>query len=195
MDDYIKLPVMTEVFFELMPGVIMRKTKSDYDISIADPVNNRIYDRPPVLLIDGVMIKDPDIIAELDPEIVEKIDAIKTRYFVGDYMFYGIINIITRSGDFSDILLPDYAVRLPYRVTEPSAKFTSIDYSSIEKNQYRIPDFRNTLYWFPSITSVSNGNTSIDFFASDSRSDYEITIQGISSDGRMISAKKIIKVN
>jgi hypothetical protein len=194
MDDYIKLPVMQEVFFELMPGVMMRKVRSEYEITMADPVSNRIYDKPPVLFIDGVVVKNPDIIAELDPEKVEKIDAIRSRYFVGDYMFYGLVNIITRAGDFSDVVLPDYAVRLPYRITEPSGTFTFSDYSSPEQRNSRIPDFRNTLYWNPLIPPINGGKTSVEFWAPDSRADYEISIQGILPDGKLISVMKIIKI-
>ena len=81
MDDYIKLPVMQEVFFELMPGVFMKKKKTGYEITIADPVENKVFDEPPILLFDGVVIHDPNIIADLDPELVEKIDAVKIALF------------------------------------------------------------------------------------------------------------------
>jgi hypothetical protein len=194
MDDYIKLPVMQEVFFELIPGIFLRQRKSEYEISILDPVDDRIYDKPPGLFVDGVVINDPAIIANLDPELVEKIDAIKSRYFVGDYMFYGLVNVITRAGDFSSVTLPDYAVRLPYRVTEAVSSFSSPDYSSQEKRQSHIPDFRNTLYWNPSVKPDEEGKARIEFWSSDFRSDFEINIQGVSGDGDFVSFKKIIKV-
>lgn len=194
MDDYIKLPVMQEVFFELIPGVFMKKKRTGYEITIADPVENKIYDKPPILFIDGVVVKDPDIIANLDPEIVEKIDAIKSRYIIGDYLFFGLVNVITRAGDFRNVTLPDYAVRLPYRVTEPVNSFSSPDYSLQEKKQSRIPDFRNTLYWNPSLKPGKDGKAGAEFWTSDFRSDYEINIQGITADGKMVSARKIIKV-
>jgi hypothetical protein len=194
MDDYIKLPVMQEVFFELMPGVFLKKKKTDYEITIADPVENRIYDRTPLLFIDGVVVNDPAIIANLDPEIVEKIDAVKSRYFVGEYMMYGIVNVITRAGDFSNITLPDYAVRIPYRVAEPVNSFTSSDYSSAEKRQSHIPDFRNTLYWNPSVKTDKEGKAVVEFWSSDFRSDYEISIQGFNGNGEPVSIRKIIKV-
>ncbi len=195
MDNFIKLPVMQEVFFELIPGVFLKKKKSEYEITIADPVENRAYDKTPLLLIDGVVIKDPAIIANLDPEIVEKIDAVKSRYFVGEYMMYGLVNVITRAGDLSNITLPDYAVRLPYRVIEPVNSFSSPDYVSKEKKQSHIPDFRNTLYWNPSVKTDIEGKTEVDFWTSDFKSDYEINVQGISGDGKLVSFKKIIKVN
>lgn len=194
MDDYIKLPVMQEVFFELMPGVFLKKKKSDYEITIADPVENRIYDKTPLLFIDGVVVKDAAIIANLDPEIVEKIDAVKSRYFVGEYMFYGLVSVITRAGDFSNVTLPDYAVRLPYRVTEPVNSFSSPDYTSTEKKQSHVPDFRNTLYWNPAVKTDKDGKAVVEFWSSDFRSDYEICVQGFNGDGKPVSIRKIIKV-
>jgi hypothetical protein len=194
MDDYIKLPVMQEVFYELMTGVFLKKKKSEYEITIADPVENRIYDKPPILFVDGVVIKEAAIIANLDPELVEKVDAIKSRYFVGEYLFYGLVNVITRAGDFSNVTLPDYAVRLPYRVTEPVNFFSSPDYSLQDKKLSRIPDFRNTLYWNATVRTDKLGKGEVEFWTSDFKSDYEINIQGITGDGEPISFRKIIKV-
>jgi len=194
MADYIKLPVMQEVFFELLPSVFLKNKKSVYEISIADPVDNKTYDVAPGLLIDGVIINDPSIIADLDPEIVEKIDVVKEKYFIGDYLFYGIVNVITKSGDYSYVTLPDYAIRMPYRVIDPVWSFVSPDYSSAEMKNSRIPDFRNTLYWNPSIKPDKDGKARIEFWSSDVVSDYEINIQGITSEGKTVSLNKIIKV-
>jgi hypothetical protein len=194
MADYIKLPVMQEVFFELLPGAFLKNKKSVYEITIADPVDNKTYEVPPGLLIDGVIINDPSIIADLDPEIVEKIDVVKEKYFIGDYLFYGIVNVITKSGDFGSVTLPGYATRLPYRVIDPVVSFFSPDYSSAEMKNSRIPDFRNTLYWNPSVKPDKEGKARIEFWTSDITSDYEINIQGITSNGKIISLKKIIKV-
>ena len=194
MSDYIKLPVMQEVFFELIPGVFLKKKKSGYEISISDPVENKIYDKPPILFVDGVVINDPAVIANLDPELVEKIDAIKSRYFVGDYMFFGLINVITRAGDFSNFTLPDYAVRLPYRVTDPVKAFSSPDYSNPQMKKSRVPDFRNTLYWNPSMKTDKDGKARIEFWSSDIVTEYEINIQGMTENGQPISVKKRLKV-
>lgn len=194
MDDYIKLPVMQEVFFELMPGVSLKKKKSDYEITILDPVENKYYDNPPVLFVDGVVIRDPAIIAGIDPELVEKVDAVKARYFVGDYMFYGLVNVITRSGDFSHFTLPDYAVRLRYRAIEESKSFSSPVYGYSEKTPGRLPDFRNTLYWNPELKFDREGSLTVDFYTSDIKSEYKILIQGASKKGDFFSAGKIIRV-
>jgi hypothetical protein len=119
MDNYIKLPVMQEVFFELIPGVFLKNRKSELDITIADPVDFSIYSTPPLLMIDGVVINNASLIANLDPELVQKIETVRDKYMVGDYLIYGLVNIVTRTGDFTCVSLPDYAVRLPWRVAHP----------------------------------------------------------------------------
>ncbi len=194
MADYISLPVMEEVFFEILPHVSLKKKKSDFEITITDRVDNMLYEFTPCLMIDGVVIRDPALIAGLDPGIVEKIEVIKERYIVGEYVFPGIINVITRSGDFSCVSLPASMVRFPYRIADPVWSFTSPDYSTPEKKLSRIPDYRNTLYWNPAVRPDQDGKVSVECWSADNKSDYLINIQGITQAGEAISMKKIISV-
>jgi hypothetical protein len=194
MKDYITLPVMQEVFFELLAGVSLRTKKSGYEIIMNDPTISRPYEIPPTLFVDGVLVKDASVIAAIDPEIVEKIDVVRDKYFVGDYLFYGIVNVITKAGDFSNATLPEHALRLSYRVIEPVFSFSSPDYSGSDTKKKRIPDFRTTLYWNPSVKLDKDGKAIIEFWTSDFSSDYEINVQGITPDGNPISFRKVIKV-
>jgi hypothetical protein len=177
-----------------MPGVFLKKRKTEYEITIADPVDNRVYPKPPILFVDGVPVDNASIIANLDPELVERIDAVKERYLVGDFLFFGIVNVITRAGDYSSVSLPEYAVRMPYRVTEPVKSFSSPDYLSPEKKQSRIPDLRNTLYWNPELKINPGGGMVAEFWTSDFASDYVINIQGVTADGFPLSVKKQVRV-
>ena len=194
MDNYIKLPVMQEVFFELVPGVFLKSRKSEWEMTIADPVDFSIYSTPPLLMIDGVVVNDASLIANLEPELVQKIETVRDKYMVGDYLIYGLVNVVTRSGDFSCIGLPDYAVRLQWRVADPVYTFTSPEYPAAVLKNNHIPDFRNTLYWNPSLQPDKTGKYIIEFWSSDFASDYEINIQGVADDGRNVSSRKFIKV-
>jgi hypothetical protein len=192
--DYISLPVMSEIFFELLPGVSLKKKKSTYEISLTYRIEDNQSSSTPSLMIDGVIIKDPSLVANLDPEIVEKIDVIKGKYLVGKYYFAGIVNVITKSGDFSCVPLPDYMIRLSYKITEPVRSFVSPSYSSEEIKDSRIPDYRNTLYWNPSVKTDKDGKARVQFWSSDNRSEYVINIQGITQEGVPYSLHKIIRV-
>lgn len=194
MKDYITLPVMQEVFFELLAGVSLKTKKGGYEIKINDPLNNKPYENEPGLFVDGVVVKDASIVAAIEPELVEKIDVVRDKYYVGDYFFNGIVNIITKAGDFSNAVLPDYAARIPYIVIDRTNSFLSPDYSSADKKINRIPDFRNTLYWNPSVKPDKTGKAKVELWSSDVVTDYEINIQGIDSEGNVISIRKRIKV-
>jgi hypothetical protein len=194
MKDWAKLPLMEEVFFEIVPQVKLKKSGANYEMLLVDPLGKIRYDTPPVLMIDGVIIKDPGIIANLDPENVEKIDVVKKQYMVGDYLFNGIVNVITNSGDFGNVVVPPYAINLQYQVIDSVYTFKSPDYSSPEMNNRHEPDFRNTLYWNPSVKPGKDGKAKIEFWTSDIAGDYEVKVQGISSEGKIFNTNKIIKV-
>jgi hypothetical protein len=192
--DYIKLPDMEEVFFEIVNYVSLKKKKSGYVFSMVDPVELKEYEEPPSIMIDGVIIDDPGKIAVIEPELVEKIDVVLNRYVVGDYIFNGIINVITKKGDGGIITLPEKAVRMPYRTVDKVWDFESPDYKSNESINQRLPDLRNTLYWNPSVAFDKEGKAEIKFWSGDIKSDYLINIQGITAGGKYVSAKKIIRI-
>jgi hypothetical protein len=194
LDDYIRLPVMQEVFFELVPGVLLRSIKSGYDVKIVNPLTGNYYIEPPLIMIDGVIINDLTVLADLNPDIVEKIEVVKTPYLIGDLILHGIVNVITRSGDFSNITMPDYAVVLPYRVIDKPDIFIAPDYTDKQNSLSRIPDLRNTLYWNPSVKADRNGEAEIEFWTSDLPGTYNINIQGISATGEKVSLNKSFMV-
>jgi hypothetical protein len=194
LDDYIRLPTMQEVFFELVPGIIIRSGKSGYEVKITNPLTGVFYNEPPLVMIDGVIINDLTVLVDLNPEIVEKIEVVKTPYLIGDLILHGIVNVITRAGDFSDITMPDYAVILPYRVIDTPYTFYSPDYSDEQKRLSRKPDLRNTLYWNSSVKTNRNGEAEIEFWTSDLPGIYTINIQGISGTGEKMSLLKSFMV-
>ena len=193
MDNYIKLPVMQEVFFELVPGVSLKSHKSDWEITVIDPVDLTPYTIPPLLMIDGVVVRDASTIAGIDPDLVERIETLRERYMIGDLIFYGIVNIITRAGNFSCVPLPDYAVRIPWRISDAVQSFTSPDYSAGTSGKH-IPDFRNTLYWNPSLKPGNDGKYHVEFWSSDFSSDYDIVIEGVSDNDRLITIEKTLSI-
>jgi hypothetical protein len=193
MADYIKLPTMQEVFFELLPGVSMKSENAGYRITIAGITGNWLNEDP-LLLIDGVVIRDPATVYNLDPQLVEKIDVVKSRYIIGDYMFYGLVNIITIKGTLDNIRLPEEAVRMRYRDYEPDQRFSYPDYSLSQSLQSHLPDFRNTLYWNSQVLFGSERKSILSFFASDFISDYDIIVTGVSKNGNFISQKKSMNI-
>ena len=85
-------------------------------------------------------------------------------------------------------------IRLPNRVIDPVLSFTMPDYSSEDRRLSSIPDFRNTLYWDPSLKPDKEGKVVAEFWASDVAWEYEINVQGINGEGEIITARKLLIV-
>jgi hypothetical protein len=193
MENYIKLPVMQEVFFELIPGVYLKSKKSVWEITMADPVDFSIYTTPPILMIDGVVVHDAALIANLDPELVERIEIVRDRYMIGDYLMYGMVNVITRVGKFTCVELPDQAIRIAWRKEGAGYSFPEPVLKDDEKTRH-IPDLRNTLYWNPSLKADKNNKYNVELRSSDFASHYIISIQGVSDNGKSFSIEKVINI-
>ncbi len=193
-DEYMELPNMEEVFFELVPRVRLRRWDSVCDISILDQAGNRLFSESPTLMIDGVIIRDPSKVGNMDPALVKKIDVIWDLYMVDGYQFSGIVNLITKRADFSAVPLSDNAIRINYRIPGPAFKFITPEYSTSDAIRSRIPDLRNTLHWDPEPGAGTREEKTIEFWTSDYTGDFEIFIQGISSTGKPISYIKMIRV-
>ena len=192
--DYISLPTMQEVFFELLPGIILKPVKNSYEIRITNPLTGSFYAEPPLVMIDGIIINDLNVLADLNPERVEKVEVVKTPYLTGDKILHGIVNVITKTGDFSDISMPEYAVMLPYKVVEEVPDFVAPDYSDPKVISSRTPDLRNTLYWNPLIKTDSSGKANLTFHTSDLPGNYIIDVHGISDSGKIVVVRKSFRV-
>ncbi len=194
LDDFITLPVLEEVFYELIYGVRLKKTGSDYRFILLDPVFNTTTIENPAVFIDGVMVFDVNRIAEMHPEEFQRIDVVRDKYQLGDIVLNGIVSLYTRDGDFSIYELPASAVRRYYPLYNSVGEFYSPHYSEKDPGKARIPDLRNTLYWDPNVRIDEQGKATIEFYTSDFHSDYVIVVEGITEKGDFISVRKTITV-
>jgi hypothetical protein len=157
---------------------------------IINPFTSLYYEEPPLVMIDGMILNDINILADFDPELVERVEVVKTPYLIGDLIINGIVNVITRSGNYSNVVIPEYAAQLPYKVVETSPEFLAPDYSDPKLKQSRIPDLRNTIYWNPSAKASLTGSDILEFWTSDQPGTYTIDLEGISPNGEKISLQK-----
>lgn len=169
LSDYIPLPNMEEVFFELVPGFDLIRNSDRYSFLIFDPQTGKEVREPPLLFIDGTITTDPETIALLPPDRTESIDAIILRYRIGGLLLPPVICVATKKGDFRLQKLPQAALRINYLFTD-----TPLIYSTSTRNaDNRIPVFRNTLLWF---AAPCNGNAK-DILLKVPRPDYDNMIR------------------
>jgi len=179
--NYIELNSIREVFNEIIPYVVVRKSKGKYRIIVMNSETNQVY-KEPLVLIDNLPVFNNEEIVKIHPTNIKSIDVINKTYVIGDYIFSGVILINTKTNNFAGVKFPDESVFVEYTSITPSVQYISPQYNSEEKLLCRAPDFRNLLYWNPNITLKNDSNT-VSFYCSDHCSEYEIIIRGVTKNG------------
>ncbi|MBN1107497.1 MAG: TonB-dependent receptor plug domain-containing protein [Bacteroidales bacterium] len=148
----------------------------------------------PLVLRDGIPMSDPTEIGNIPPSQIDRIDVLKWSSPFGSRGANGIINIITRSGDYNY----DAAANLTHTASmnvrgfdEPRIFYSQV-HSSANPDE-SMPDTRRTLHWEPDITINPGSDCKIRFFNSDKNSEIVLTVEGMTDNGIPVSAR--IQVN
>ncbi len=153
LDDFIALPNMEEVFFELVPNIDLINSRRGYFFRIFDPLTGNELKTTPLLFIDGTYTTDPGTIAELPPGKTEYIDIIFVPYRLGEVLLPPVISVVTRKGDYRQQVLPEAATRISYLFSDPEIKFKAFT----GDRAGRSPSLNNTLLWAP-LSSPEGGH-------------------------------------
>ncbi len=184
LDDYISLTSFREVIKELLPGVSTYRKNDQTGFRLINKYPNMAFETDPLVVVDGVPVKEADKVLMIDSDELEKVDILNTRYFYSDIMIEGIINLSSRKGDLGVMEFTRPPFRQEFDAIQKVSGLSFPDYETTEARESRIPDFRNTLYWNPDVTTDSEGTAGITFYTSDEAAEYSVIIEGTGSDGK-----------
>ena len=184
MSDFIQLTSLREALKELVPGAVTSNRNGKTVINTLNKRNYEIEIKDPLVMVDGVPVFDHDKVLNIKGDRIEKIEVMNTGYVVSDIYLDGIIDITTKKGDLSSIEFDKPVFRQEFEALQKASGFSSPDYSDISQKISRIPDFRNTLYWNPDVSTDENGKATLEFYTSDETDDYILLVEGFTTDGR-----------
>ena len=187
-DNYIQLPTLEEYFNELVTLVKVRKRQGEKYFRVLG-TKSGLIDFDPLILVDLVAIDDPSKVLAISPTNISRIDVVNTLYIKGDQTYGGIINIITKNGDFGGIDLPSSGVFINYGFLADNSH-----YPGIYPLPIHYPDSRNTLYWEPQLRLNKNNSSKVSFTVSDTPGKYLIVLNGINSKGKTFRQASTIEV-
>jgi hypothetical protein len=189
-DEYIELPTVEEVLFELVPEVIVKKRKDDIFISVTD---NEIYHPDlaifePLVLLDHIPVHNLENLLKLSPSKISTIEVVNEIYIKGTSRYGGIISIFSRRGDIAGIDLPENSLFFDFKTFAEQDK-VFYPYYSKSSGELNIPDYRSCLYWNPELIPGNNMKAALEFYTSDRKGQYIVLIRGISEDGKITEGK------
>lgn len=114
----------------------------------------------------------------------------------GPYASGGIISITTKSGEELDDIISqvpavDVSIAAPLGYQLP-IEFYAPAYDTEQKLSGNFPDYRTTLYWNPTIHLDDTGQATVEFYTSDAPADYDISIEGVSQNGKIICRRTAV---
>lgn len=183
LDDYTRFPVMEEVMREYVPNVWVRKRKNEFHFKIQDNERKIVYEDNPLVLVDGIPVKDINSVVAFDPRKVQKLEVMARRYYLGERMFPGVVSYTTYNGDLAGFNIPASSLVVDYAGLQRQRKFYAPQYASQQARDDRNPDRRTLLYWNGDITLSSGIQEQLEFFTSDLSGRFIIVVEGLSTDG------------
>jgi len=142
------------------------------------------------LLLDGVPVdfQELEYMGMHDIDMIEIVKPPETAIF-GARGANGVVSVFTRSGyEYKPVAkkIPGTIIK-KIKGFEKFCTFYSPVYTS--KNiDSKIPDYRQTIYWNPSVF-VDSKTKSLSFFTSDNLANYKILVEGISKSGKVCTGK------
>ena len=194
-DEYIELPTVEEVLFELIPEVVVKRRKDDIFISVTD---NEIYHPDlaifePLVLLDHIPVHNLESLLKLSPTKISRIEVVNEIFFKGTSRFGGIISIFSRKGDIAGIDLPGNSLFFDFHTFTEQDKIFSPHYAK-NKGEQNKPDYRSCLYWNPKLIPGNDMKAGLEFYTSDRKGKYLVLVRGVPEDGKIIEGKSFFNV-
>ncbi|HEX6916012.1 MAG TPA: Ig-like domain-containing protein, partial [Chitinophagaceae bacterium] len=183
LDAYTRFTTMEEVIREYVREVNVVSRNGKLYMRILDEPRKEFNEDDLLVLWDGVPLKDPHQVFNMDPLKVKKLEVVPGRFAAGAAFFKGIASFSTYQGDLAGYSLPKAVSATEFEGLQLQREFYSPSYPDAAAKDRRIPDFRNTLFWVPDVNTGHQGNTALQFYTSDRTGKYLVVLQGLDADG------------
>ncbi len=194
LDNYTRFTTMEEVLREYVVPVNVRKREGKFHLPVFDELSRQFFINDPLILLDGVAIFDIDKFMTYDPLKIRKLEVLSRRYFLGNMFFEGIVNFVTYKGSLEGYELNPHATVIDYDGLQKQRIFYSPAYETPQQLASHLPDFRNLLYWSPTVKTGAHGLRDISLYSSDITGRYVIVLQGLTADGKTGTATALFEV-
>ena len=184
---FIDLPNFSEISKELLPGVKFRNYNSEPTLRVMNMTAHNYFEESPLLLIDGIPIRDLNVIKDMGTTEIKRVDILQSERFFGNLRFPGVVAIYTLKGDYSRIPDSDQFVRIKLDATQVQSSL-----SEPEATDPNIPDLRQVFYWNPSVDASEN--LSVKFTTSSVLGKFSLIVRSKLKDGTLIRSEKQFEV-
>ncbi len=184
---FIDLPNFTEISRELLPGVKFRNYNNEPSIQVMNAPSRTYFGEQPLLLLDGIPIRDLKVIKDMGTTDIERIEICQSERFYGELRFPGVVALYSTKSDYSKLTESDQlikikteATQIPVQLAEPVA------------SELSVPDLRQVLFW--NAMAEPAKTIAVKFNTSNVLGRYKMVVRGRTTNGTLIFAEKQFEV-
>lgn len=185
LDEYVRFKTVGQTFTEFILGVQIRKIAKQMKFCVRKEEKQGFNDGNTLVLLDGIPLTDHEVMLRYNPYRLSQIDIYTGTYVFGNRVYEGIIAFYTPRHRFPELRLPAGSQLLDYKGTAIGRLYKGRAYDTEELRGSRLPDFRHTLYWNPSLKGIAP-TIEASCYASDLEGEYLITVEGLAPDGQPV---------
>jgi len=190
--DYVKLSSLEEFLYEIVKGVMVRKSKSNKEILISSIDHDGPVGDDPLLIVDGLPLYNADDLLAINISLIKTIKVYQHKLYHNGFFYEGILDIITKDGDFSKIKLPENTSVYNFvPIQESAPNMHPLKNKNLAE---RIPYYFSVPYFNNKISSNEHGEAKFSFIAPDNAGMFTISVFTVAADGFCGYVDKNIKI-
>lgn len=187
LDDFKRFETLNETFVEYIPEVFVRKRSENPLLVYTEPGVGRISN-PTLILMNGIPVEVTKMLS-FDPYLIETIEVLNKRFYLGPAAFDGVINFTPKEGYLDAFGFDGYLQSTIGGLERGSSE------EIVLPEDPNVPDVRNQLYWNPKLNIETDELLwTLSYTTSDIEGVFEVEIQGVLADGTPFSRVEEIKV-
>jgi hypothetical protein len=183
LDDYTRFPLMEEVLREYVKGVWVRRDAGQFRLKVIDRVQGRVFDEDPLVVVDGVPVRNINSLMEVDPLRIKRVDVMTRTFFLGPNALPGLVSFTSYDTDMAGVEIDPTTVTIDYEGLQLKQEFYSPRYETGPQRESRLPDRRTLLHFEPEIQTQPGRRTETEFYTSDLSGTFMIVVEGLSAGG------------
>jgi hypothetical protein len=188
LDEYFEMSDFNEISKELLQAVRFRNRNGEYHMNVVDYDFRTYLDDNPMVLIDGVPLRDLSRLAPMGSKDIKRIDVVPYQRFYGDLRMDGVVAVYTKSGDASAVPVSEHLLKLNFEALQ-----TDVELPGSGKKAASEPDFRQLLYWNPAFNPTSDGT--IRFVTPNVNGTYRVYLLERTDDGQLLERTEYFTVS
>ncbi len=186
-DEYYDLDDFQQIARELLPGVRYRVKNNEVSLRLLQFSKGIYFEDEPFRLINGVPVFNNRLLSSLGTDDINYIEYVTEDRLFGDLRFPGILAVYLKEPYYIQTRQPDVLSAGIYLLQTDKG----YNYNNPEIHVRNIPDFR-TVYFRQRVKT--NSNQQIEFYLSDVKGKVEISVEGITSEGKIFKIYETVEV-